>query len=77
MRLATNPPLQMSDRVPDDGPHGQVQEGKYMPVVTELIHAFADLAEVFNCNPFGAVIVLLLAGLAVVGLRALAGAQRQ
>lgn len=48
-----------------------------MPVVTELIHAFADLAEVFNCNPFGAVIVLLLAGLAVVGLRALAGAQRQ
>lgn len=48
-----------------------------MSVVTELVHAFANLAEVFNRNPFGAVIVLLLAGLAVVGLWTLAVARRQ
>lgn len=47
-----------------------------MSVVAELAHAFADLAEVFNRNPFGAVIVLLLACAAVAGLRALAGARR-
>lgn len=44
-----------------------------MPAVTELVHAFADLAEAFNRNPFGAVIVLLLACAAVAGLRALPG----
>lgn len=47
-----------------------------MSVVAELAHAFANLAEVFNRNPFGAVIVLLLACVAVVGLMTLAFLRR-